>query len=37
MGAELRKAFFAPEPGEDPFAGFLRQVEGWMKVNLTEN
>jgi len=33
----MRKAFFAAEPGEDPFAGFLRQVEGWMKVNLTEN
>jgi hypothetical protein len=32
-----RKAYFATEPGEDPFAGFLRQVEGWMKVNLTEN
>ncbi len=32
-----RKAYFAPEPGEDPFAGFLRQVEGWIKVNVTEN
>jgi hypothetical protein len=32
-----RKAYFAAEPGEDPFAGFLRQVEGWIKVNLTEN
>jgi hypothetical protein len=32
-----RKAYFASEPGEDPFAGFLRQIEGWMKVNLTEN
>jgi hypothetical protein len=32
-----RKAYFAPEPGEDPFAGFLRQVEGWLKGNLTEN
>src|ERR671910_1981467 len=32
-----RKAYFAAEPGEDPFAGFLRQVQGWMKVNLTEN
>jgi len=32
-----RKAYFAPEPGEDPFAGFLRQVEGWMKLNITEN
>lgn len=33
----MRKAYFAPEPGEDPFAGFLNQIEGWMKVNLTEN
>jgi hypothetical protein len=33
----MRKAYFAREPGEDPFAGFLKQVEGWMKVNLTEN
>lgn len=33
----MRKAYFAPQPGEDPFAGFLRQIEGWMKVNLTEN
>jgi hypothetical protein len=32
-----RKAYFATEPGEDPFAGFLRQIEGWMRVNLTEN
>lgn len=33
----VRKACFATSPGEDPFAGFLRQIEGWMKVNLTEN
>jgi hypothetical protein len=33
----LRKACFAAAPGEDPFAGFLRQIQGWMKVNLTEN
>lgn len=33
----VRKACFAAAPGEDPFAGFLRQIEGWMKVNLTEN
>lgn len=33
----MRQAYFAPNPGEDPFAGFLRQIEGWMKVNLTEN
>ncbi|MFQ5850206.1 MAG: hypothetical protein ACE5JU_06405 [Candidatus Binatia bacterium] len=33
----MRKAYFAGEPGTDPFAGFLRQIEGWMKVNVTEN
>jgi hypothetical protein len=33
----IRKAYFVPEPGEDPFAGFLKQVEGWMKGNVTEN
>lgn len=33
----MRKAYFASQPGEDPFAGFLRHIEGWMKVNLTEN
>jgi|SRR5262245_12979881 len=33
----VRKACFASAPGEDPFAGFLRQVQGWIKVNLTEN
>ncbi len=32
-----RKAYFAAEAGEDPFAGFLRQIEGWMKVNLSAN
>jgi hypothetical protein len=32
-----RKAYFASAPGEDPFAGFMRQVEGWIKVNITEN
>lgn len=33
----MRRAYFTPEPGEDPFAGFMKQVEGWVKVNLTEN
>ncbi len=33
----MRKAYFVPEPGKDPFAGFLKQIEGWMKVNITEN
>ncbi|MFQ5684628.1 MAG: hypothetical protein ACE5HC_15320 [Candidatus Binatia bacterium] len=33
----MRKTYFAPGPREDPFAGFLKQVEGWMTANLTEN
>jgi hypothetical protein len=33
----MRKAYFAPSPSEDPFGQFLRQVEGWIKVNLSEN
>lgn len=32
-----RKTYFAAAPGEEPFAGFVRQIEGWMKVNITEN
>jgi hypothetical protein len=32
-----RKAYFATQPGEDPFAGFLRRVDGWIKVNVTNN
>ena len=32
-----RKAYFTPSPGEEPFAGFVRQIEGWMKVNTSEN
>lgn len=33
----MRKAYFAPAPGEDPFKQFLRNVEGWMKTNLSDN
>jgi hypothetical protein len=33
----MRKAYFTPLPGEDPFSQFLRNVEGWMKVNLSDN
>lgn len=32
-----RKAYFVTEPGEDPFAGFLRHVEGWARVNISSN
>ena len=33
----MQKAYFAPEPGRDPFSGFLKRIEGWMTVNLTEH
>jgi hypothetical protein len=33
----MRKAYFAPSPGEDPFGQFLRNVEGCMKTNLSDN
>ncbi len=33
----MRKCYFAPAPNEDPFAGFFRQIEGWVRHNLSEN
>jgi hypothetical protein len=33
----MRKIYFHHEPGHDPFAGFLRQVEGWIQLGVTEN
>jgi hypothetical protein len=33
----LRKAYFAPAPGQDPFADFLRQLEGWVRVGISNN
>jgi len=33
----MRKCFFAPAPNEDPFAGFLRQIEGWMRLGFSSN
>lgn len=33
----MRKACFAPSAGEHSFGQFLRQVEGWMKVGLSDN
>ncbi len=30
----MRKCFFAPGPGEDPFADFFERVKGWMKLSL---
>ncbi|MBI3795345.1 MAG: hypothetical protein HY268_00035 [Deltaproteobacteria bacterium] len=31
------KAYFTTGPGKNPFDQFLRQVEGWMKDNLSDN
>jgi hypothetical protein len=33
----MRKCYFAPSPGEDPFAGFYRQIQGWVRDGLTNN
>jgi hypothetical protein len=33
----MRKAYFAPLPGQSPFAEFLRQVEGWISSGLSDN
>ncbi len=33
----MHKTYFADSPKKDPFAGFLKQIEGWMKVNVTDN
>ena len=33
----MRKAYFTPQPGQSPFAEFLRQVEGWVTSGLSDN
>jgi hypothetical protein len=33
----MRKAYFTPVGGKDPFGQFLRHVEGWIKTNLSDN
>lgn len=33
----MRKAYFAPTPGQDPFSQFLQNIEGWMKASLSDN
>jgi hypothetical protein len=33
----MRKCYFASAPNEDPFAGFFRQIEGWVRHRLSEN
>jgi hypothetical protein len=31
------KCYFAPAPNEDPFAGFFKQIEGWVLYGLSDN
>jgi len=33
----VRKAYFAPSPGADPFGEFLRQVDGWVRTGISDN
>ena len=33
----MHKTYFAASSKKDPFSGFLKQIEGWMKVNVTDN
>ena len=33
----MRKCYFAPAPREDPFAGFFRQIEGWVRYGISDN
>jgi hypothetical protein len=33
----MRKCYFAPAPNEDPFAGFMRQIQGWVRYGLSDN
>lgn len=33
----MRKCYFASAPNEDPFAGFFKQIEGWVHHQLSEN
>jgi len=33
----VRKAYFAPSPGAEPFADFLRQVDGWVRTGISNN
>lgn len=33
----MRKCFFAPARNQDPFAGFMEKIEGWVRLRLTSN
>jgi len=33
----MRKCYFAAGPDEDPFAGFFRQIQGWVRYGISHN
>jgi len=33
----MRNGYFAPIPGNDPFADFLKQIDHWVKVGISAN
>ncbi len=33
----MRKCYFVPAPHEDPFAGFFKQIEGWVHYGISRN
>lgn len=33
----MRKCYFQPAPGDDPFDGFYRQIAGWMRHGISRN
>jgi len=33
----MRKCYFIPAPHEDPFAGFFKQIEGWVRHGISRN
>ncbi|MGH8012138.1 MAG: hypothetical protein ACREQ4_06555 [Candidatus Binataceae bacterium] len=33
----MRKCFFVPAPNENPFAGFFKQIEGWVRYGISDN
>ena len=33
----MRKCFFAPAPGEDPFSDFIQQAQGWVRTGRADN
>jgi hypothetical protein len=33
----MHKCYFTPAPNTDPFAGFLKQIQGWVRYGLSDN